>query len=53
LEFGARAQTFHEPVYSIRLVASRLILVIELELRHLLTILTADVADFTAFLDID
>jgi hypothetical protein len=35
LEFGARAQTFHEPVYSIRLVTGRLILVIEFELRHL------------------
>jgi hypothetical protein len=53
LEFGARSQSFHEPVYSIRLVTGRLIFIIELELRHLPPILTADWADFTAFLDAD
>jgi hypothetical protein len=42
LEFGTRAQTFCEPVYSIRLVTGRLILVIELELCHFFIILSAD-----------
>lgn len=35
LEFAACAQTFYEPVYGFRLVAGRLILIIELELCHL------------------